>query len=406
MLDKYRHTGRNLYRNVIITLLFGSIAIVFVFWGMKPSSMGMAESNGAVAEVNGQFISLVDFQNEVGRLTDMYSQYLGNQQPTDAQRRQIEREALQSLVQRELVYQASAKQGITVSDEEVRDQILSIPYLNKDGRFQREYYEAWVANMRTTPAQFEQKVRKVLATQKVSRLFEQAYAPSDIATARDKELQQTRLNVQFAKISVTEVAKKIAVADSQVGDAVKDPAVIQKAEAYFRQHPDKFLRDGKMAEFSAVQPEAVKAVLREEAVDKKLKDLDAALKAGDAKSVDSLVSALGGKWEETGELSLATPQIPKLPANNDSVLRAVYGLKQPGDVAKQILREADAAYVLKLKSLTVKAAEKDGTDYFATLMASQKSQEALNLWIEAQRERASVLDHLSAMGADGSAAGQ
>ena len=94
-------------KNVTAIFVFGAIVLVFVFFGM-PGKMGMGI--GSVARVNETLISVADFQREeqrVQKMQEYYAQMLGQPVPTDPQRQKdIRRQALQSLVNTELLSQA------------------------------------------------------------------------------------------------------------------------------------------------------------------------------------------------------------------------------------------------------------------------------------------------------------
>ena len=63
---------------------------------------------------------------------------------------------MRTLVQDEIIWQQTKKYGITVSDNELAQDIQSYPYfLNENGQFDSRNYYQFLSNLRMSPKDFE-----------------------------------------------------------------------------------------------------------------------------------------------------------------------------------------------------------------------------------------------------------
>ncbi len=211
-------------KNITAMILFGAIIMVFVFFGLPNRLSG---GMGSAARVNESFISLMDFQmaaeEKEQQMSQIYSQYMGGKSFDPEQRKKFKMEAMQELIDRELMAQAARKAGILATDTEIKDLITQqIPAFQKDGQFQRENYDAYLQSQGLTPGGFEAKIRKQLGTARLFRLFEASSRTLSLEADKKKTLQNYKMNLQFVKFDddkpatqavSTEEAQKALLAD-------------------------------------------------------------------------------------------------------------------------------------------------------------------------------------------------
>lgn len=223
--------GRKLTGYLILT----AIGLVFVFFGY--GGRNNFTGAGYAARVGNSLISIADFQEEEGRISQYYASLFGGQMDLSSQKGLLQQQALESLIRNELVYQSAQKEGIYSTDAEVRDFIVSsIPAFQENGAFMRERYMAYLENSRTTAGNFENRVRKDIANIRTRQLVEAAAQPSVLEMARQKELSQNKVNVAFLKIDEEAVAQKLKVAPAEASAKLADAAFAKRAEEYFQSH--------------------------------------------------------------------------------------------------------------------------------------------------------------------------
>ncbi|MBN2809184.1 MAG: SurA N-terminal domain-containing protein [Deltaproteobacteria bacterium] len=149
----------------IVKFVFGVIIVVFSFWGvgsMKAKQMTVA------ATVNGKTIERKTLDNSFRDLWRRYQeQAKGKFDPDAARIRQIKQEALNSLVDRQLLLDQAARLGLTVSDAELRQRIASLGAFQRDGHFDQETYRRALSYNRLTPNQFEAGFEEDILLEKV-----------------------------------------------------------------------------------------------------------------------------------------------------------------------------------------------------------------------------------------------
>jgi peptidyl-prolyl cis-trans isomerase D len=229
-------------KGIVAMLIFGAIAMVFVFFGLpsKNSHMGV----GAAARVNNSLISVSDVRGETQRLEQIYGPMAGAAFSGDAMRQYLRGQAVDNLISMELITQAAQNEGILATDAEVREFIVKeIPAFQKEGRFQRELYQGYLDYSKTVASEFEDKIRKDRKTQRTRRLFEVSSKPLALELEKMKQLKGQKINVQFAKIEKDAWISKHGATDSEVKAKLKDADFNKKMEEYFKANIGEFKRD-------------------------------------------------------------------------------------------------------------------------------------------------------------------
>jgi hypothetical protein len=105
----------------------------------------------------------------------------------------------------------------------------------------------------------------------------------------------------------------------------------------------------KTADFEKDKLLAAKNALSQAQTLQQIEALRAAMAAGNSAEVNKLVSALGGKWAETGSFSLADETIPKL-GDEEAYFAQSAGLTMQSPLSKDLIAQGPSYVVLKLKS--------------------------------------------------------
>lgn len=280
-------------------LVFGAIILVFVGFGMTGNLGGGV---GQVARVNNTYVSIADYQHEEERIRQYYASLFGNGMDFSSQRQLLQQQAVENLVRMELVSQAAQKMGVLATDAEIRDFIVrDIPVFQQSGMFQKELYLRYLESSRSTPGDFEAKIRKDIQNIRTRRLFESASAPLKIEKDKALAIRGLKANFSIAQIDESKLL------DSKTGKG-------------------RFTR---------------------EQLDAELLKIDSALSSGNTADVEKLVSNLGVSWEDTGMIEVASENWPKV---TSAVLKdAAFELTKKDSILKRLVRDGNVKYVLKLK---------------------------------------------------------
>src|SRR5262245_61736308 len=129
---------REKFGTVVIGGIISLIAFVFVFYGVFNPRATRGLHEGAVAgTVNGDSITIADFQRALRQRTEFFRSLMGGGQITDEQLKafRVKGMVFEELVRKKLLLQEAEKQGLLASDEEIKEQIQGMPVFQKDGKF-------------------------------------------------------------------------------------------------------------------------------------------------------------------------------------------------------------------------------------------------------------------------------
>lgn len=153
----------------IIKIVLAVIVIVFAFWGV--GSYGEMRRN-RVATVGDHTITLLEFDASLRSLVQQAQNAYGEAfNETVLRSLKLEQQALNQLIERQVLLQNARSLKIIVSDEELRDSIYNTSvFQNESGEFDSNRYFAVLSNMRITNEAFEEMQRNDLVLNKLMQL--------------------------------------------------------------------------------------------------------------------------------------------------------------------------------------------------------------------------------------------
>ena len=183
MLEKIREGSQGPAAKIILGLVILSFALAGI-----GGYLGQTTEQ-PVAEVNGVKISQTDFSraysNERARLEQQFGEYFAQIAADPNYMAQIRSSVVDRLVQQELQNQLAQELGLRVSDEQVKNAIVEMPYFQVGGEFSNDRYLQVIRQMNFQPDRFREYLRdEMTRSQLVSAL-----AGTDFVL--DNELQQT-----------------------------------------------------------------------------------------------------------------------------------------------------------------------------------------------------------------------
>ena len=133
---------RTKQKSILIKIAFGLIILSFVIGYTMltaPSRKGDTQRGDIAATVNGDEISYADFQTAYSQLYNLYqSIYQGNFNSTLEKQLNLPKQALQQLVEEQLLVQQADALGLEVSKQELIDSISKYDAFQLNGQFNRD----------------------------------------------------------------------------------------------------------------------------------------------------------------------------------------------------------------------------------------------------------------------------
>ncbi len=215
-------------------ILWGVVAVfvllVFVDWGSGRSGGGGATT--AAVKIGHTEVSERDFIDQVRRLQELYQRQLGDNWEQFKDQVNLGQQAVQQIVERQILLEEADRVGLVVSATELQDEILALPvFSNERGEFvgQEQYRRILRAN-RTSPQEFETQLRDDLLLGKLRTMMQDGVWVSD--TEVDETIRRDR---EEASISALQIRYERLLADVSVEEAA--------AQEYFEAHRDDYFRN-------------------------------------------------------------------------------------------------------------------------------------------------------------------
>jgi peptidyl-prolyl cis-trans isomerase D len=173
-----------------------------------------------VAKVNDVTVEWRDYNDAFQNMIKQYRQALGPSfDDKMIDELHLKDKILDDLIARILILQEAKKLGLSVSDEELRAVIESIPAFQINGQFDRRNYERFLRLNRMTPEEFEQSQRENLLYLKAVSLIKM-----NGGKVSDQELLDTylfeneRIDLAFLKIVPDSFKNQVNVNETEIKD--------------------------------------------------------------------------------------------------------------------------------------------------------------------------------------------
>ena len=221
-----KHSGSWMIKVILIAVavtFFGGFGILTLFRG---GGCGAAD---AVATVNGKPIPQTLLEKSYQNLKQRYQERLGNRFNEElAQSLQLKQQALNLLINRELILGEAARLNLSVTDAEVAEVLARTPgFLDSEGRFSRARYEQIMRFNRTTPEEYEKNQRLALLIAKFEQFVRNSVRITDDEVSADYIKRNERAKLSYLRIGPEEGARKVRVPREEI-------------EQYYRKHSGDF----------------------------------------------------------------------------------------------------------------------------------------------------------------------
>jgi peptidyl-prolyl cis-trans isomerase D len=203
------------------------VAVTFISWGGY--SLIREKKINYAANVNGVEIQMKDYSDAYQGAINQYREALGSSfSEKMIENLGLKGKVLEDLISKVLILQEGARLGLTVSDEELRTNIESIPSLQTNGQFDPRLYERFLRLNRMSAEQFEQMQRESLLISKMVNLVRlNGGKVSEEEILETYLFENEKINLAFLKINPEAFRRKIQVNEVEIKD-------------YYQKHQEEF----------------------------------------------------------------------------------------------------------------------------------------------------------------------
>jgi parvulin-like peptidyl-prolyl isomerase len=226
---------REKFGAVVIGGIILLIAFVFIFSGIFNPKATRGLHEGAVAgTVNGESVSIAEFNRELNRRLEFFKGLAGGTLTEEQiQAFNVKPGVFRELAQKKIMIQEAKRQGVGASDEEVRDQIRTIPSFQKDGRFDLPTYRQLLEANRYTPGSFEAAVREDLSAAHWQNYFRNRVHVTDLEARQEFESQGNKRNIKFVLLTTESAKKGVTVEPAEIQAYLKDSVKLNLVKAQY-----------------------------------------------------------------------------------------------------------------------------------------------------------------------------
>lgn len=213
MLQTIRENSQGIIAKVIV----GLIIVTFALFGVE-SLIGLANSEKAPAEVNGEEVSNIDLQRELElERRQILSQMGEDADPAAIDEAALRRSVLEGLIEDKVLLQSAQAQGLFISEQMIDQLIVAQPaFQGEDGSFDRNQFELMLRGQGLTPLMYRDVLRRALLTGQERS----AYSLSAFATPAQAEqlallAEQTR-DLDWERFSLADAMEKVEISTEQL----------------------------------------------------------------------------------------------------------------------------------------------------------------------------------------------
>jgi peptidyl-prolyl cis-trans isomerase D len=238
---EFVHKHKRLIQIALVLL----IVPPFAFFGLESYTRSMSAKDD-VATVDGVGISQREFAEELRLQQERLRAAFGTGFDASALDTPETRGALlDALVSQRLVADAALRAHLMVSDEQLRETIVSIPAFQADGQFSRTNYEVLLRAQNMTPQMFEARLRHDMALAQLRRSISETGIASRSVTERLVALQEQRREVQESLVAAQPLRAQVKLTEAQL-------------KAYYDANPAEFrIPERVRAEYAVLSAEAL-----------------------------------------------------------------------------------------------------------------------------------------------------
>ncbi len=190
------------------------LIIPFALWGINQYFGGAGPL--VVATVNGKEISQQAHQQAFLLQRDRMREMLGKQYNPDVFDKRIKQQALDDLIEKEILYQNAEEEGFRVSSSSVIDTIRQIEAFQSNGVFSKEQYVQQLRAQGQTPAGFEQRVHHAILTQQLYTGLTASAIVTKKELDRIESLQEQQRDISYLTLATANYKDPAIASDEAI----------------------------------------------------------------------------------------------------------------------------------------------------------------------------------------------
>jgi peptidyl-prolyl cis-trans isomerase D len=249
MLDRMRRHKSWLKWSLAIVCV--SFVLLYIPSFLGDSTQGAASNSSVVASVDGREITAAQFRRVYQQQMQQYRQSYGaNMDERLLKQLGIDQRIVQQMIQEEASLAEAKRLGITASDAEVRERILSLPAFQDNGQFigdERYRQLLQMQNPPMRPSDFEDQVRRGIVAEKLQAAVTGWITVSDRDVETEFRKRNEKVKLEVVNFPADKFRDGLTATDEDVAK-------------YFNDHKEQYrVGEKRKVRFLTIDQEALRA---------------------------------------------------------------------------------------------------------------------------------------------------
>ena len=185
---------------------FAILAIVMAFWGF---GAGLFNTVHPIATVNGRQILGDQVDREATQIRETVQQMYGANAQAVLKSINLRKEAVDRLIEQQLMGEEARHLGISISDEELQAKITKEPVFQRDGQFDFDTYQDVLRNANLLPAEYENDERDGMIAETLRNMIDSGVQVSDDEARHAYNLANEKIVVRYVEFAFNDFSAKI-----------------------------------------------------------------------------------------------------------------------------------------------------------------------------------------------------
>jgi peptidyl-prolyl cis-trans isomerase D len=218
MLDRMRRR-RNILKWTLAAVVLTFVAFYIPDFVSTVPTIGAAPGE-VVAEVGGREVTASEFQQRyISQIQSYRNQFGGSINTSLLRQLGIDQQILNQMIEEQIALIEADRNGIRVTDDELAQQILSLPGLQENGQFigEARYQQLLqTQNPPMTASQFEEGLRRSLIVDKLRAALTDWMAVPESELEREYTQRNEKVKLQVVALTADRFRDKVTVSDADV----------------------------------------------------------------------------------------------------------------------------------------------------------------------------------------------
>ena len=239
-----------------VQVTFAFLALTMAFWGFGVG--GMFNKVHPIATINGNRILADQVNQSADQIRNALQQRYGANAAAVLQNVNLRQEALERLIDAQLITDEARHLGITVSDEALQNKIATTPAFQRDGQFDFDTYQEVLRENNLLPSEFENRERNQMIEDLLRDMITSGVQVSDDEARHAYNLRNEQIGLRYIEVPSIYFIAKISPTENQIAD-------------YYKKNADQF-REPERVKIAFIHYASLTLAAKYEPTDKEIQD--------------------------------------------------------------------------------------------------------------------------------------